>query len=854
MTIRADATRQIINSRDPRPLRAVAPRQGQVLLDADFDQDARLTLTRIDGDMSDVIGAPGRLAYPSGTSAFAIQAGGGPLNLSIQPGHGFLDGWRLDNMAACTLATQPHPRNGDAATLPSVVAIKALIRHVDPVEEPAFADKALGDAQASGRLIADWQVLPQPVHGSVSCATAPQNADWLRLTAPSSGSIAVTVQPSVPGTDPCSLMPQGGYTRLENLLYRLEVHGGVPIAEAGSPPPLADGPRFGLQGLKLKLSRRNASLLVAITGINGNEITVSPPSLDPRSWFAPGSWAEIVSLHDDVDPRAALTSERLFRVALATDEKVTVEATTAAIAATGAAATGGWFLRFWDVLPDSSGLIVFGAPGAGGLTAVQSLGDGLSIQGGGGAAATFRRGDYWTFAARADGTIDWPSSTQQTPHGPETRYAPLSVATGSPAASTFDDCRIPCARLTDRVLHYRGGDGQAAFSNGGGPIKLAAPLRLAVLRGSTPVPGAIVQWSLPPGAQPSMIDAAPVTSVQQQQSTTNAQGEVSVSWTIDGNAPSALHQIRASLLGAGGAQPVTFTARFDQAKTTSYDPLGCEHLKDFDNVQAAIDGLCGLINTKFPVLKLARIDLFDPKGKTTALINDKEETILNGLEVDCDSFLSGIAIGLDLDDSLNLGIQKFDPILELELELPYPTTDADKVYWLHASQPGDKKEYPLCSTWGFQRIRLDGDIRIDSSPDGYPALIWTPHSMARTFLETARYHRFGQRITGLFAEQLYEWWKPDRLERILCRLRLRSAHIWADINTGKEGAKDEKRPERVYLNAEHLGCVGSVTGRELSLRELDPQRAADLDMFFYLKVPQDVKRKRPFRGGSEQPG
>lgn len=846
MTIRADATRQIINSRDPRPLRAVAPRQGQVLLDADFDQDARLTLTRIDGDMSDVIGAPGRLAYPSGTSAFAIQAGGGPLILSIQPGHGFLDGWRLDNMAACTLATQPHPRNGDATTLPSVVAIKALIRHVDPVEEPAFADKALGDAQASGRLIADWQVLPQPVRGSVSCATVPQNADWLRLTAPSSGSIAVTVEPSIPGTDPCSLMPQGGYTRLENLLYRLEVDGGVPIAEAGSPPPLADGPRFGLQGLKLKLSRRNASLLVAITGINGNEITVSPPSLDPRSWFAPGSWVEIVSLHDDVDPRAALTSERLFRVALATDEKVTVEATTAAIAATGAAATGGWFLRLWDVLPDSSGLIVFGAPGAGGLTAVQSLGDGLSIQGGGGGAATFRRGDYWTFAARADGTIDWPSSTQQTPHGPETRYAPLSVATGSSAASTFDDCRIPFARLTDRVLHYRGGDGQAAFLNGGGPIKLAGQLRLAVLRGSTPVPGAIVQWSLPPGAQPSTIDAAPVTAAQQPQNRANAQGEVTVSWTIDGNAPSALHQVRASLVGADGAQPVIFTARFDQAKTTSYDPLGCTHLKDFDNVQDAIDGLCGLITTNFPVLELAEIDLLGRKEKTPLIKRYPEphgtelSLILNGLEVAHDAFLEGIAFTVHADkQDIKLGVAAApeDPIVELELDLPYPSTDPDKAYWNVAS------EGRIYSTWGFQRIRLAGTIKIEER-----VIFWTPLNSTTEFIDAAYLHGFGSRLTQIYKNLTDKQdWKPERPKRILCRLRLRSAHIWADIQ-----AENGKTTERVYLNAEHLGCNESVTGRELSLRELDPQQAADFDMFFYLKVPQDVRRKRPFRGGSEQ--
>lgn len=826
MTVRTDATRLRITPADPRPLRAVAPRQGQVLLDADFDQDGRLTLARVDGDMADVIGAPGRFAYPSSTSAFAITLGGGPLGLQIGAGHGFLDGWRLDNPTVCTLATQPHPRTTDVPVLPMVLAVKALIRHIDPVEEPQFADRALGDAQASGRLIADWQVLPQAMTGPVTCATVLTHADWLRLSAPSNGTLAVLVQPSGPGSDPCSLSPQGGYTRLENLLYRLEVHGGVPASEAGNPPALADGPRFGLQGLKLKLSRHNASLLVAITSINGNEITVSPPALDPRAWFAPGAYAEIVSPHDDLDPRAALANERLFRVSFATDDRVTLDAAVGAIAATGASAAGGWFLRLWDAVPDGTGLIVLGVPNGNGVTAEQSLGDGLSVQGGGGAAALFRRGDFWTFAARADGTIDWPATPQQPPQGPETRYAPLAIASGIVAAPTLEECRIPFARLVDRVLHYRGGDGQSAFAGAaGGPVTLDAPLRLQVMRGSTPVAGALVQWSRPPGARSSQIDGGPVTGTQTTTSTTDAQGQIAATWRVDGSAPGARHQVQASLVGDGGAQPVTFTARFDEARTTSYEPH-CVNLVGTDNVQDALDTLCGLIGDS-PSLILDSIDLIDAKDKVTPLI--KEELILNGAEVGFDAFLKGIAIGIRLTTPLELGIAPFDPILEVELDLPYPTTDPDKAYWLLASQAQGKS--PLTSPFGFQRLRLDGKIETGESPTrNEPALIWSLAPTARDFLTSSPLHGFGFNTTTMHAEILKNLgWRPTPVDRILCRLRLRSAHVWAD-------AKDEKtgKEHRLYLNAEHLGVKGPDTGRELRLHDRDPQRAADLDIFFYL--------------------
>ena len=63
---------------------------------------------------------------------------------------------------------------------------------------------------------------------------------------------------------------------------------------------------------------------------------------------------------------------------------------------------------------------------------------------------------------------------------------------------------------------------------------------------------------------------------------------------------------------------------------------------------------------------------------------------------------------------------------------------------------------------------------------------------------------------------------------ILCRLRILSAHVWIT------DPRDDKR--RIYLNAEHLGISAGQTERELLGDDCDPQRAADLEMFFYLEV------------------
>jgi hypothetical protein len=127
-------------------------------------------------------------------------------------------------------------------------------------------------------------------------------------------------------------------------------------------------------------------------------------------------------------------------------------------------------------------------------------------------------------------------------------------------------------------------------------------------------------------------------------------------------------------------------------------------------------------------------------------------------------------------------------------------------------------------------VRLDGTVKKIGKRGDVGGLVWLPSENAIRFLETTPIHVWGQRMDPDIAARLKKnGWEPDPVfRRVLCRIRLRSPLIWIE----------HKNNERIYLNAEHLGVRGSLTGRELLLASPDPQRAADLDIFIYLSLPQ----------------
>lgn len=99
----------------------------------------------------------------------------------------------------------------------------------------------------------------------------------------------------------------------------------------------------------------------------------------------------------------------------------------------------------------------------------------------------------------------------------------------------------------------------------------------------------------------------------------------------------------------------------------------------------------------------------------------------------------------------------------------------------------------MSSTFGFQMVWLDGGIELKRKSRA--SVVWTPSPMAQAFLASAPLHQWGNRVVQDDAVKSAGW-KPGELAPVLCRLRVRSAHVWAR----------------------------------------DPQRAADLDLFFYLRA------------------
>lgn len=624
MTIRTDASRLRIPTQDRRLARAVAPRQGQVLLDTDIAQGAELALRRIEQDTRDSYGTPDRFVVPNASGGFKIAKRFGTVQLT--KGHGYVNGRLVERFANAGLQFLSVPPDESIFDEPSMAVIKTVERFVDPVEDEVLADKALGDAEASGRLVLDWQLLALRMPDDTTCAES-ANILWNRgVSRKSSLSLEVMLDAGNVSNDPCSLLPDGGYTGLENRLYRVEVHGGTPLKNDYE----AHGPHFKAEGLQLKISHMNASLLARIVGRSGLELTVTPPARDPRRWFAPGQYAEIVTPADDLDPSRAAANQRLFAIASVTDDTVTLAASDADLDATGTDPNGDWYLRLWDRLPDGRGVAVMGGIVVDDKSEPVEIGDGLSVRLYGSSSDFVRRGDYWTFTARADGTIDWPEGQERVPDGPQVDFAPLALLNMAEGPD-IQDCRIQSAQLTDPSLVYLGGDGQSVvFDPDDQSPELPTPFRLAVMRGKTPVTNEEVHFYVPNDAPPVRLNGQEVAPGNAYTARTDNDGIVSVRCELFRDAYKEPVRVRAYVNSTSTDDLIfEFNAKFDHARLVGLSPVNeskCPKLVGVKDVQTAIETLCEALGQDAPAVELPRIMYADWSNDnamtTTRFIND----------------------------------------------------------------------------------------------------------------------------------------------------------------------------------------------------------------------------------------
>jgi hypothetical protein len=374
----------------------VLKQQGRVDLDSDWNEAEAIAAYRLDTETLDIIGNVGA---PAGDAGFIISGG---QSLTISKGRAYIGGLQCSNeQDALPLAQQPDLPHFKLPAIPGmyVAYLKAWLRHVTALDDPSIREDALGGPDTCSRSKVVWQVnLVQPGKlASLDCDTS--FPEWDALTAQSTGMLAARAEPDPTSSDPCMIPAKAGYRRLENQLYRVEIHNGS-----------ASG------AVTFKWSRDNGSVVTSWIAQNNLTLTVSSLGRDDQLGFDVGQWVELL------DDTSELTGQpgTLAKVASVGDNTIVLES---------GSATGSYNIADFPLKPkirrwDSTGLMAVKSG------AWQPLEDGVEVQF---SAGTYTTGDYWMIPARTlKADVEWPEDSAanpvpQPPIGIRVQYAKLAV-------------------------------------------------------------------------------------------------------------------------------------------------------------------------------------------------------------------------------------------------------------------------------------------------------------------------------------------------------------------------------------------------------------------------------------------
>jgi hypothetical protein len=418
--------------------RGVLMQQGRVQVDADWNEEVDAAYTREVAEARDEIGASG--VPSSAPDSFKIDIASDGTDLTIGSGRIYVDGILCVKDQPDTLLTQrDFPLiSATFASFPDLVFanqspagtycvyLDVWDRHMTAVEDPSIRETALGGPDTATRVRTVWQVRLQragDLGANVTCANfvAPVN---------SGAQLKASVQPAGAAT-PCVLPPQTGYRRLENQLYRVEIH---------TPGALGTA--------TFKWSRENGSVVTAVLpsgGGSGLTFPVQTTGRDEALGFASNQWVELL------DDRSDLLNHRGQLLQIASVDPARREITVKPPSSGPAYdPTLHPKLRLWNQQGGSE--IADGVPVTAGPIALE---DGLQIEFQG---SSFATGDYWLIPARTAinntvGNIEWPEQSPGVPAWlpPKTEnhhYAALAViqfdgTVFQPINGLVPDCRNP---------------------------------------------------------------------------------------------------------------------------------------------------------------------------------------------------------------------------------------------------------------------------------------------------------------------------------------------------------------------------------------------------------------------------
>lgn len=547
--MKADFSR--VSFRRDRHFSSVRMQQGVVQLDADANEQTDIGLHRDETTAADVVGPNGAPIGPD--AGFELVVAGNTIN--IGKGRMYVHGTLCENDSTVAYEAQPDLVDPILPTDPGryLFYLDVWQRHITSLEEPDIHEVALGEAQTATRTKTVWQVRWTPVEAAAECPDF--GATWAP-PGQSTGRLRARESPAQDLTDNCLVPPGAGFRRLENQLYRVEIH---------QPTGAPGGPTF-------KWSRDNGSVTGALESIEGNELKISEPRRDAERGISGATWVELT------DDKRVLKGEPGELVEVVPEDDVLTVMSWPAGPLTLDQFEGHPLVRRWDSkgpVKVTTGKFI-------------ELEDGVEIEF---APGDYRSGDYWLIPARSlTGRVLWPRTGTipqfEDAHGIEHRYCPLALLDlAGPTWTRHSDCRNLFPPLTEMVnLFYLGGDGQEAMPDVAQPgalIPLGLPLEVGVSRGKWPVQGAAVRFEVKTG-KGALGCPSPVL--------TDQNGVASCTWSVDPTTP--IQEVTALLVDDKGAPmhlPIHFGANLSTATRVSYDPKACEGLANAFTVQDAID-------------------------------------------------------------------------------------------------------------------------------------------------------------------------------------------------------------------------------------------------------------------------
>lgn len=425
----------------------VRMQQGRVQLDADWNENLDILLHRIETETLDVIGQCG---VPVHDAAFGVVTDFSKLSADEQAwlnaqgyntlgngdffltqGRAYVDGILVEVDHTLPFSKQPFVLPPGSVSLGAAGVYQLYLdvweRHMTALEDPAIREVALGGPDTATRMQVIWQAVAASVDQGSTCSS-----DLSPWTASSKGRLAARTHPADLPEDPCPVPPGAGYKRLENQLYRVEIHKGS--GQAG-------GPTY-------KWSRDNGSVVVSVAQFNAdgaaNKIQTTSLGRDDVLGLHENDWVEVL---DDATELAGQPGTLVQVVKIDPDNILTLSQSIS-----GYDPNGHPKVRRWD----SSGEQAVTVPGSN--DGYLPLEGGVEIKF---TIDTFRTGDYWLIPARTVpgqyGDIEWPQEggnpSDLLPFGILHHYCRVAVMTVQNNAGAFtisvEDCRKEFPPLTE---------------------------------------------------------------------------------------------------------------------------------------------------------------------------------------------------------------------------------------------------------------------------------------------------------------------------------------------------------------------------------------------------------------------